>query len=97
MPLSLGGTSDVVNLALACRSCNVLKSNHLAGQLADGTSGRLFNPRTDIWEDHFRFDASDIRICGISSIGMATIDRLQLNSDAQIAARELWVKLEIFP
>lgn len=51
-----GGTTDLENLALACRSCNVFKSKFLTGinELGEDT-GRLFDPRKDEWAEHFCF------------------------------------------
>lgn len=57
VPVARGGTSDDSNLALACRGCNLFKSDGADG--ADGTdpetgvAARLFHPRRDVWEFTF--------------------------------------------
>lgn len=86
------------NLALACRSCNLFKSNHL--ESVDDESGevvRLFNPRRDEWGVHFRFDDQSGSVVGMTGIGRATSSRLQMNSPAQTAARLQWVRLGLYP
>ncbi len=54
MPRSLGGSDDLINLALACRRCNERRSNFLVG-IDPETKEResLFNPRIQAWNDHF--------------------------------------------
>ena len=93
IPISLGGNDDFENLALACRSCNIFKSNFLFG-LDDV---RLFNPRTDLWSEHFEVDISTFEIVGLTDIGRGTIIRLKMNSTFQILARIEWNRLDRFP
>jgi len=55
------GGNDESNLALACHFCNRHKGPNLAG--IDSTTGeltRLFNPRTDTWNQHFRIQAGRV-------------------------------------
>jgi hypothetical protein len=91
-PISLGGETILENLALACRSCNIFKSNYLTG-----INERLFNPRQDVWDEHFSVDLQTLEIIGITEIGRGTISRLRLNSNIQLSARQLWFRLELFP
>ena len=61
------------NLALACARCNRYKGPNLAGlDPLTNELVRLFNPRTDIWTDHFQEDPSGA-IRGTSAIGHATV------------------------
>lgn len=54
MPQVQGGTDEEWNLALACPSCNLHKSNRIEIPDPDSTQlVRLFNPRVDRWVDHF--------------------------------------------
>jgi hypothetical protein len=48
-----GGPSTEENLAYACAFCNQRKGSDIASLAADGSLVRLFNPRTDVWEEHF--------------------------------------------
>jgi len=97
-PTSLGGADVESNLALACRACNLRKSNHLRGTDAQsGEEVRLFHPREDAWKEHFSADAETGEIVGITSIGRATVVLLEMNSDVQRAARRHWIRLGLFP
>src|SRR4051812_29687839 len=73
LPSAHGGTDEEGNLALACRSCNISKSNHItATDPATREEVRLFNPRLDQWDDHFVVEL-DQEIRGTSAIGRATV------------------------
>lgn len=85
-PKKHGGDDGLNNLALACIDCNLHKGPNIAG--IDPESGQitpLFNPRTDLWDDHFEWQA--IYIVGKSAIGRTTIAVLDLNADDQLALR----------
>lgn len=98
IPISLGGKTELENLALACRSCNIFKSNHLNGTDNEGVEiDRLFHPRRDFWQDHFRVNSETFEIEGLSEIGRGTINRLKLNNEYQIKARQQWHRIDIFP
>jgi hypothetical protein len=98
IPVSLDGLDVETNLALACRSCNLRKAAHLRGIDPESQSiVPLFHPRRDGWEEHFRTTLRSGEIEGITAVGRATIDRLKMNSDAQVAARRQWMRLGLFP
>jgi hypothetical protein len=70
-----GGASTPENLALACVQCNRLKEPNIASVDPDtGQIVPLFNPRTDQWSEHFRFDEG--RIAALTTIGRATAQLL---------------------
>ena len=97
LPRSKGGPDDEDNLALACRSCNQFKSDCTDGfDLTSGTRIRLHHPRRDAWPDNFRLDSASGRIIGLTPVGYATIERLQLNGTLQVAARSMWIELGLF-
>jgi hypothetical protein len=97
-PLRRGGTNDDSNLALACRSCNLLKSDAVsATDQESGIDATLFHPRQDDWDEHFTIDDDGLTIRGVSPTGRATVDRLQLNSAAAVAARRQWRRLGLYP
>ena len=81
-----GGSTIAGNLALACGFCNRRKGPNIAGidpQTKQMT--RLFNPRRDTWEGHFRWDGS--LVVGLTDIARATIAVLAINHPAQLAIR----------
>lgn len=96
IPKSKGGGSELDNLALACISCNLKKSDRV--EVLDPTTGALvpfFNPRLHVWIDHFSWN--EFQIEGITPIGRATIDALQLNSEGRIFVRQAEAKFDLFP
>lgn len=92
-PQSQGGETTEDNLALSCRSCNLYKSDFITGfdELTQ-TETRLFNPRLDVWDEHFSLIEESGEIEGLTAIGRATIMRLRINSTMQIRARIEWIQ-----
>lgn len=93
-----GGADDESNLALACRACN--GSKQTATSALDPVSGhlvRLYNPRIDLWSEHFRADIRSGDIVGQTEIGRATAARLRMNGSRQSRVRRLWIYLFGFP
>jgi 5-methylcytosine-specific restriction endonuclease McrA len=68
-----GGLTELDNLALACAVCNRAKGTDIAS-LIPGTDRlvRLFNPRVDRWDDHFRIRADSLLIEPLSDTGAVT-------------------------
>jgi hypothetical protein len=97
MPISRGGTDEQDNLALACRACNLRKADFVTGLDEDGNAGRLFDPRRDLWDSHFRFDSGSGEIIGVSSVGSGTVARLKMNGELHLVARLQWMRLGLFP
>ena len=98
VPTSQGGTDAEFNLALACRSCNLRKGIRVSGSDPESnTVVRFFNPRQDEWNSHFRIDEESGMVIGETPIGRVTIAYLEMNSQAQITARRLWISLSLFP
>src|SRR5438874_933550 len=70
IPESLGGLTEEENLWLACSLCNDHKSDRVSA--VDPQSGdkvALFNPRRQIWQEHFRWTDDGERIVGITTAG----------------------------
>ncbi len=97
IPLSENGTDDLDNLVLACRACNAYKAFHYLGLSDKNENVRLFNPRRDVWNEHFRVNLKTFEIEGLTEIAVGTINRLKINNVRQITSRQLWNKSEIFP
>lgn len=98
IPISRQGANNKANLALACRSCNLRKGNRISGTLPDSnTEVRLFHPRENKWSEHFQVDVESGKIRGMTPVGEVTVESLAMNSPAQVAARQLWIRLGLFP
>ena len=71
---------------------------HVSGRDPErDAAARLFHPREDRWEDHFQVATESGEIVGRTPVGRATVVRLGLNSEAQVAARRQWMRLGLFP
>lgn len=94
VPLSKGGSDDESNLWLACPICNRHKANKVTGK--DPESGKespLFNPRQQVWAEHFRWDYTGLYLIGRTVVGRATIAALQMNEDADaLTVRSYWIE-----
>ncbi len=79
------GATEEDNLALACLFCNLNKGSDI-GSLDDaGAFTRLYHPRRDRWDEHFRFNGP--RIEGTSTVGAATVKLLRFNDSHRIEER----------
>jgi hypothetical protein len=88
VPLSLGGSDGLENLALACFHCNRKKTNRLTAVDPEfGTEVPLFNPRQDDWRDHFIWAKAGQMIVGLTATGRATVAALALNRERVMAIR----------
>ncbi len=91
---SRGGETIEENLWLACPLCNRFKGKQIYGiDPKTKEKIRLFNPRTQIWKEHFEFSADGIEIIGKTVIGKATVVALQLNNYLAVRTRKDWVKV----
>ncbi len=85
------GPDDESNLAWACHRCNRIKGPNPASFDPDTNElVRLFNPRTDRWQEHFRLEG--VRVVGLTPIGRTTIFLLELNSPERLVLRELMIQ-----
>lgn len=97
-PRSKGGLDVLDNLALACQRCNAYRYNFTEGtDPKSQVSTELFNPRLDVWNDHFVWEAGGLKIRGITTKGRATCMRLDFNDETHndggiVRARRLWIK-----
>lgn len=87
-PVSLGGATELENLALACQGCNSHKYTKItAVDPADDKIVALFHPRQHAWTEHFRWSNDFLEIIGITSSGRATIAALKLNRQRLVNLR----------
>jgi 5-methylcytosine-specific restriction endonuclease McrA len=93
LPRSQGGTSDEVNLWIACRLCNNFKSDQThAVDHESGGRELLFNPRHQDWNEHFSWSEDGTRILGKTPCGRATVLALQLNNIIAVTVRRYWAQ-----
>ena len=98
IPEALGGQTEEDNLWLACSLCNDHKGDKIAA--LDPESGevvRLFDPRRQIWAEHFAWTPAGDRILGLTPTGRATVAALNLNRSSLVLARQAWVSVGWHP
>lgn len=92
-PRSRRGKGSPDNLALSCQGCNNHKYNRVKAR--DPVSGKmvvLFHPRKHAWADHFGWSEDATLILGLTRIGRATVEALQLNREALVNLRRVLVQ-----
>ncbi|CAK8719555.1 HNH nuclease domain-containing protein [Candidatus Electronema halotolerans] len=98
MPVSLNGETALENLALACPGCNAHKYNKIRSpDPADGKVVPLYNPRTQQWQDHFRWNHDYSRIVGLTAVGRATVQALKLNRPGLVNIRKALFIIGLHP
>jgi hypothetical protein len=89
------GPTVAENLCLACFQCNAFKAVNVAGyDPATGQLVELFQPRRDIWTEHFQINGAEI--VGRSPMGRATVDVLRLNLPERVEHRRLLAALGVW-
>lgn len=90
VPRTRGGTVESSNLALSCQGCNNRK--YTSTQAIDPVTGKtvpLYHPRQHRWNDHFVWSSDSTLMVGLTPIGRATIEKLQLNRDGVVNLRRV--------
>jgi 5-methylcytosine-specific restriction endonuclease McrA len=98
IPLAVGGSSTEDNLWLACPLCNGYKGTqtHYVDPVSD-EQVPLFNPRQQIWNEHFRWSEDGTEIIGKTACGRSTVIALKLNNEYLVRARRRWVAVGWHP
>ena len=97
------GKTILSNLALSCAFCNLHKGTDFAAYVSDGDddddddeqSVFLFNPRRQVWAEHFSFNGAFI--VGITPRGIATVKTLQFNLPDRLLQREKLMNAGVYP
>jgi hypothetical protein len=91
-----GGLSILINLAYCCPDCNYFKGTDL-GTFLKGNLHlvRFFNPRIDLWEEHFELQNGSIY--GITEIGKATERILKFNDVERLIFRRQLTEFGLYP
>lgn len=98
IPEALGGLTVESNLWLCCSKCNSHKSSRInAVDPETGETVPIFNPRTQVWAEHFEWSKEGDLMIGKTPIGRATIVAVQLNRRRLVLSRRLWITLGIHP
>ena len=98
IPLTKGGSNDLMNLAFACQGCNNHKYNKT--EVWDVVTQQLipiYNPRLDRWTEHFVWNNDYSQIIGITATGRATVEQLKMNRPGLMNLREVLLKLQKHP
>lgn len=92
IPRVRGGGNEEGNLCLACRLCNLYKRDQVeAIDLVSNILTGLFNPRAQVWGDHFQWSQDGVKVIGITPTGRATVVALHLNNEIAENVRRNWV------
>lgn len=90
-----GGESAIDNFCLSCFYCNSYKGPNISG--VDPKTNQivsLYNPRTQSWTRHFRWNGSVL--VGKTSSGRATIEVLNINNEFAVAVRQSLMEEGVF-
>lgn len=94
--LKHGGRTEIDNFALACLDCNRYKGSDLSAiDPTDGSISPLFNPRLQVWKEHFALEGA--RIVGTTTVGRATIALLRLNDRTRVMQRQVLIEAGRYP
>lgn len=97
IPVKHGGKDVRDNLCLACLKCNAYKGpNAAALDPQTGEATKLYSPRTQRWEEHFKIDESAF-IVGLTPEGRATVEVLRINEASRLRTRRELLKIGAYP
>ena len=98
IPSARGGSDAFHNRALACATCNLAKGDRTVGiDPRTNVEVGLFNPRTLLWEEHFRWASDRQTIVGRTPTGRATVAELDMNGELHRQTRRLWFETGWLP
>ena len=98
IPKSRDGSDELDNLCSACVFCNSRKYSKIESVDPEtGQKVQLFHPRQQQWAEHFQWSKDGTTIVGLTIIGRATINALELNELLRVTARSIWVQTGFHP
>lgn len=97
LPVKHGGTNDFENLALACAVCNLFKGSDVGSFdfETDSNLTRFFNPRIDVWTEHFRLNAN-AEIIPLTAEARVTARILRFNDSDRIEERLKLIEVGLY-
>jgi hypothetical protein len=79
-----------------CSFCNSFKGPNIAGRdRVTSQTVRLFDPRRDIWDEHFQWDGPVLQ--ARTAIGRVTIAVLRINLPYRVALRRSLIDEGLLP
>lgn len=91
-----GGVTVEGNLAYTCRLCNRRKGSDIASiKWQTGELIRFFDPRTQLWEEHFQLEGA--LILPLTDSGEVTVRIFGLNAEERIRERDMLISLGDYP
>lgn len=96
IPRQHGGETNADNLAIACMRCNRYKGSNVGS--FDPETGDLvpfYNPRSQIWLEHFRLDGATIE--PLTPQGRVTVKILHLNDPDRVEERLRLMNIGLYP
>jgi hypothetical protein len=95
VPRQHGGETRLDNLALACLRCNRYKGPNVGSfDPLTGALVPLFNPRTQVWAEHFVFEGGAIR--PLTPAARVTVKILRLNDEDRVTERQWLLAAGLF-
>ncbi len=90
------GLTVLKNLAYVCPDCNFFKGSDIASySVNEEEFVRFFNPRTDVWEEHF--ELLEGAIYGKTEIGIAIVRIFKFNDVERVIFRKQLIALGQYP
>jgi hypothetical protein len=92
-----GGKTEFINLVFACAHDNQNKGSNVATFIDENSNEivRLFNPRIDLWDEHFFLIGGEI--LSKTTIGAATIRILDMNQPERVLFRTALANAGFYP
>jgi hypothetical protein len=98
IPEVLHGPTEESNLWLACGACNKHKGDRMTARDPATTEVvPLFDPRRQVWVEHFMWIEQGLLVAGVTPTGRATVAALHLNRPPLVRARRLWISVGWHP
>lgn len=98
LPRVAGGATTLENLAWSCMGCNAHKHGQThANDPETNACVVIFNPRRQMWRDHFDWSADFTRVVGKTACGRATVHALELNRSGLVNLRRVLAAAKLHP
>lgn len=98
IPRAAGGENTLENLAWSCFGCNSFKHTKTQGtDLETGETVALYNPRQQVWEEHFGWSDHLREVVGLTACGRITVEALRFNRMGLMNLRGVLAKSGLHP